>query len=72
MKLDKLAKRIQSLEPDVAAVEARKRREILSRLTYEELCQLETACIRTQEWKLPLTDDEACFVEELRTKYAIS
>jgi hypothetical protein len=71
MKLDRLTKRIQALEPDVAAAEARKRREILSRLTYEELCQLETVCIRTEEWKLPLTDVEAEFLDMLRAKYTI-
>lgn len=71
MKLDRLAKRIQALEPDIAAIEARKHREFLSKLTDEELDRLHDACERTQEWKLPLTDEEAKFLDMLRAKYAI-
>lgn len=72
MKLDKIAKRIQALEPDIIAIKARAYREFLSKLTDVELDRLHNACERTQKWKLPLTNEEAEFLDMLRAKYAIS
>ncbi len=72
MKLDKITKRIQALEPDIAAIEARAHSEFLSKLTDEELDKLHDACVRTQEWTLPTTADEQQFLDMLRAKYAIS
>lgn len=67
-----LARQICALEPDIVTIEARKHREFLSKLIDEELDRLHDACARTQEWKLPLTDVEAEFLDMLRAKYAFS
>lgn len=71
-----IERRISALESKSTeserAIEARKHREFLSKLTDEELSSLHDACERTQEWKLPLTDEEAEFLDMLRAKYAVS
>jgi len=41
----------------------------LARLTVEELRRLRDICLRTDEWKREPTEEEACFLAELRTKY---
>lgn len=68
MKHDALSRRLALLEARQPS-EDQAHRAFLSKLTDEELHQLEKACIRTQEWKLPLTDEESLFIEELRAKY---
>ena len=65
-------RRLDALEPDIAAIEARKYREFISKLTDEELNRLHDAYERTPERKLPLTEEDAGFLDMLRAKYAIS
>lgn len=64
-----IERRISALESksmeSEQAIEAQMHREFLSKLTNGELHRLEAACIRTREWKLPLTDEEAEFLDML-------
>jgi hypothetical protein len=64
---------MKHIEKRLSSLEARQPKQeapnILSKLTEDELRRLEAACIRTQEWKLPLTDEECAFLEELRVMY---
>ncbi len=71
MKLDKITKRIQALEPDIAAIEAQAHSEFLSKLTDEELDRLGVIIERTNDWRLEPTEEESAFLDDLRAKYGI-
>jgi hypothetical protein len=64
---------MKHIEKRLSSLEARQPKQeapnILSKLTEDELRRLKAACIRTQEWTLPLTTEEVSFLEELRDKY---
>jgi len=70
MKTDILNKRVSVLESKHPDVDKQETKAFLAKLTYEELHRLESICIRTDEWKLPLTNEESLFLDEIRTKYA--
>ena len=70
MKTDILNKRVSVLESKHPDVDKQETRAFLAKLTIEELSQLENICLRTNEWKLSLTEEEAIFLDAMRRKYA--
>ena len=71
MKASSLDRRVSLLEAKRSDVDGQETRAFLAKLTYAELSQLEDICLRTDEWQKQPTEDEACFLAELRTKYAV-
>jgi hypothetical protein len=68
---------MKHIERRISSLEARqppkgRSRELLGKLTDEELDRLEKACIRTQDWKLPLTTEETVFIKGLEARYGIT
>jgi hypothetical protein len=70
MKLDSLDQRLAVLEARRPDVDRQETRTFLAKLTDEELRRLRDICLRTDEWQKEPTEDEACFLVELREKYA--
>ena len=70
MKADNLNRRLAVLESKCPDIDRQDNRSILAMLTDEELYRLEDVCLRTDEWQLPLTEEEVLFIEDLRRKYA--
>ena len=71
MKLDSLDRRLAELETKQSALDRQVTRAILAKLTVEELRRLGDICLRTDEWQKEPTEEEACFLAELKGKYAI-
>jgi hypothetical protein len=71
MKAEALDRRVTALEvrrPDADA-DRSEIRVFLAKLADEELDRLGDICLRTDEWQKEPTEEEACFLAELRTKY---
>ena len=72
MKAEALQERIRKLEANALAKrpdESKETRRFLGRLNVEELRRLRDIYLRTDEWQREPTEEEACFLAELRTKY---
>ena len=70
MKADSLDRRLAVLEAKQSDVDRQEIRAFLAKLTVEELRRLEDICLRTDEWQKEPTEEEACFLADLRVKYA--
>jgi len=70
MRSDNLDRRLTVLEAKRPDADRQETRTFLAKLTDEELRRLGDICLRTDEWQKEPTDEEACFLAELRTKYA--
>ena len=70
MKADSLDRRLAVLEANRPDEDRQETRAFLAKLTVEELRRLRDICLRTDEWQKGPTEEEACFLAELREKYA--
>lgn len=66
-----LEKRIAVLEAKQPDVDEQETRAFLAKLTDEELDRLGDIIQRTDEWQKEPTEEESCFLAELRAKYAV-